>query len=104
MARRVLGIADVGQNRFGIILYARDDNRQLRIGRYRNDKNSGGLFQFLLCQGNKYGQPFLGSMGGVHRQKYNWFSPCTCGSRDDFHARSGRSDDSFGINNDGRSG
>jgi hypothetical protein len=44
MGRAVLGIADVGNSRLGIVVYNHYDSRQLRINRYRNDKNSGGLF------------------------------------------------------------
>ncbi len=49
MARTILGIADLGPNRLVTIIYNYYDNCQLRVNRYRNDKNSGGLFQFYIC-------------------------------------------------------
>ncbi len=104
MARAVLGIADVESYRLGAVIYGHYDNCQLRIDCYRDDKDSGRLFQLVLRQGNKYGQSFLGQVDGVHRQKRCRFSSRNRRNRNDFHARTGRSDDSFGINNDGRSG
>ncbi len=104
MARTILGVADVEQNCLGIDDYRRLGSCQLRANRRRNDKNSGGLFQFFLRQRNKYEQTFFRSLDGVNHQKRHRFISGNCGNLDDFYARTGRSDNSFRINIDGYSG
>ena len=100
----VLGIADLGRNRLGLALYGRYGGCQLRTNHFRNDKNSGGLFQFFIRQRNKYRQTFFYQMGGFHHQKRHRISIDNRRYHNAFYARTRSSDDSVGFGDDGYSG
>ena len=104
LARAVLAIADVEQNRVGRVIYTYHGNYQLWLNRHRNDKNSGGLFQFKLRQRSRIGPTFYDSLDGFNYQKHHRISADNRRNNYDFHARTRRSDDSFGLDNDGYSG